>query len=86
MKLKDGYILSEIAGKTVAVPTDGDLDLNTMLALNETGAFLWNRLQNETSEDELVDALLEVYDVDEATARRSVNAFVRKLKENGIIG
>ncbi|MBR3796809.1 MAG: PqqD family protein [Clostridia bacterium] len=86
MKLKDGFILSRIAGKVVAVPTVGDLDLNMMISLNETGAFLWEKLQNDVSEEELVCALLQEYDVDEATARRSVTAFVFKLKENGIIG
>jgi len=85
MKLKGGFVLSEIAGKTVAVPTEDDVDLNTMITLNETGAFLWERLQAETSVDALVDALLSQYDVDEASARRSVEAFVGKLKENGFI-
>ncbi|MBR3929303.1 MAG: PqqD family protein [Clostridia bacterium] len=85
MKLKGGFVLSEIAGKTVAVPTEDDVDLNTMITLNETGAFLWERLQAETSVDALVDALLSEYDVDEASARRSVEAFVGKLKENGFI-
>ena len=85
MKLKDGFVLREIAGQTVVVPTAGDMDLNVMITLNDTGAFLWARLEKETNEEALVSALLNEYDVDEATARRSVNAFVGKLKENGFI-
>lgn len=85
MKLKNGFVLREIAGKTVAVPTAGDVDLNTMITLNGTGAFLWQRLQQETSEEALVKALLAEYDVDEATAHRSVTAFTKKLKENGFL-
>ena len=85
MKLKNGFILSDIAGKTVALPVEGDIDLNTVITLNETGAFLWNILQNETSEDEMVAALLGEYDVDEALARKSVQAFVGKLQKNGLI-
>ena len=85
MKLKGGFVLSEIAGKMVAVPTEDDVDLNTMITLNDTGAFLWEKLQEETSAEALTDALLKEYDVDEATARRSVEAFVGKLKENGLI-
>jgi len=85
MKLKDGFLIREVAGQTVVVPTEGDMDLNMMITLNGTGAFLWEKLQKEVSEDELVSALLEEYDVDEATARRSVAAFVGKLKENGFI-
>lgn len=85
MKLKDGFILSKIAGKVIAVPTEGDLDLNMMISLNETGVFLWEKLQNDVTEEDLVSALLQEYNVDETTACRSVTAFVGKLKENGII-
>ena len=85
MKLKSGFVLSEIAGKHVAVPTEGDLDLNMMITLNETGAFLWAKLQEEVTEEQLVQALLQEYDVTEEKARASVNAFVTKLKENGFL-
>lgn len=85
MKLKDGFILRQVAGQTVALPTEGDIDLNTMITLNETGAFLWERLTQETDEDALVAALLAEYDVDEATARRSVQRFVGKLSDNGFL-
>lgn len=85
MKIKDGFILRQIAGKTVALPTDGDIDLNTMITLNETGAFLWERLTTETDEDALVAALLAEYDVDEDTARGSVQRFVGKLQANGFL-
>jgi hypothetical protein len=58
MKLKDDFILRNIAGQTVALPSGGDLDLNMMITLNETGAFLWERLQQETDEAALVAALV----------------------------
>ena len=68
MKLKDGLILSQVGGQAVVVPVNEDLDLNTMIKLNETGAFLWKLMQAETSEDALVEALLAEYDVDEVYA------------------
>ena len=40
MKLKDGFILREVAGQTVVLPTGGDLHLNMMITLNETAKFL----------------------------------------------
>lgn len=85
MKLKDGFLLREVAGQTVVLPTGGELDLNMMITLNETGKFLWERLQTETDEDALVAALLGEYDVDEEIARKSVGAFVAKLNENGFL-
>ena len=85
MKLKDGFILREVAGQTVVLPVGGDLDMNMMITLNETGAFLWKQLENENDEAGLVAALLAEYDVDEATAKTAVEGFVAKLNENGFL-
>ena len=85
MKLKEGLLLREIAGQQVVVPTGGDLDMNMMICLNETGAFLWKLMEEEVSEVVLTTALLTEYDIDEATAQRAVTNFVAKLKENGFL-
>ena len=85
MKLKEGFLLRTVAGQTVVLPTGDELDLNMMITLNDTGAFLWEHLNEETSEDALVQALLGEYDVDEATARAAVTNFVKKLNDNGVL-
>lgn len=85
MKIKEGFLLRQVAGQMVVLPTGGELDLNMMITLNDTGGFLWERLQAETDEDALVAALLGEYDVDEATARRCVREFVKKLDDNGFL-
>lgn len=82
MKLKDGFLLRKIAGQTVVLPSGGDLDLNMMITLNDTGAFLWEKLRQETDEAALVAALLAEYDVEEARAAAAVEAFLKKLEEN----
>lgn len=85
MKIKDGFLLRKVAGETVVLPVGGELDLNMMITLNDTGTFLWERLRSETDENTLAAALLAEYDVDEATAKKSVAAFVKKLNENGFL-
>lgn len=85
MKLKDGFLLREVAGQNVVLPTGGDLDLNMMITLNETAKFLWVRLQEETDEPALVAALLAEYEVDEKTATECVAAFVAQLKEHDFL-
>ena len=85
MKLKDGFLLRQIAGQNVVLPAGGDLDMNMMITLNDTGAFLWERLQQETDASALVSALLAEYDVDETRAATAVTAFVKKLEENGFL-
>lgn len=86
MKLKEGFLMRKVAGQTVVLPSGDELDLNMMITLNDTGAFLWERLQSETSEDALVAALLAEYEVDGETARKAVQAFVQKLSDNGFLG
>ncbi len=85
MKLKSGFILREVAGTCVVVPTGAELDFNGMITLNETGKTLWTCLENETDENALTAALLAEYDTDEATARAGVTAFLGKLRKHGFI-
>ena len=85
MRIKNGYIIREVAGQTVVLPTGDDLDLNIMITLNGTGAFIWNQLKNETDEAAIVKAMLEEYDVDEARAAQAVANFVQNLRENGFL-
>ena len=81
-KLKEGFILRNIAGENIIIPSGDDLDLNMMITVNETGAFLWEHLNRGAEEDELVAAILEEYDTDEEHARASVKKFIATLEEN----
>ena len=85
MKLKEGFILRDVAGQTVVLPTGDELNLNMMITLNETGKFLWEQLEQEATEEALVAALLAEYDVDENTAKAAVAGFVGKLNEHGFL-
>ncbi len=85
MKIKDGYVLKEVAGNTIVVNVGGALDFNGMITLNETGKTLWKVLQEGTDSDGLVEALLREFEVDRQTATADVNVFVNKLKEAGIV-
>ena len=85
MKIKEGYILRQVAGENIVIPAGEDLDLNLMISLNDTGSFLWKRLETGAGEEELVRALLEEYEVEEPRARASVEAFLARLREHGCL-
>lgn len=86
MKIKDGYILDTIAGQQVAIALDmADDQFVGMVKLNEVGAFLWQKLQQEVTEDELVMFVTEQYEVDDAKARTDIQKFTTVLKEKGIL-
>lgn len=85
LKLKDGFIMREIGGDTMVLPSGDELDLNMMITLNDTGKFLWVRLQEGITMEALVEAVLKEYDVEEAEAKLQIEKFVGKLNENGFL-
>ncbi len=86
MKIKEGFILREVAGNYIVVAVGNAVKaFNGVINLNETGAFLWKILEQGASEEQLKTALLGEYDVDEDTAKADVTAFVEKLKEKGLL-
>lgn len=86
MRIVSGFILREIVGETVAIPSgDSAHRLSGLVALNESGKFLFELLQAEQTEENLVHALTESYDVDVATARQDVADFLSLLRENDLL-
>ncbi len=86
MKIKDGYILREVAGNTIVVPVgDAVMDFNGMINLNETGAFLWKLLENDVQPKFLLEELMKEYDVDEAEAKEAITEVVNKLYSVGVL-
>lgn len=82
MKIKEGYILKEVAGNFIVVAVgEAALDFNGVITLNETGAFLWDKMGSDITEQGLVDIMMSEYDIDENTAKTDVLAFTQKLKE-----
>ena len=51
MKIKDGFALRNFADKWIAVSiNDNTHENNLFITLNNSGAFVWNLLQNETQQ------------------------------------
>ncbi len=87
MKIKSGFILRDVAGKTFVVAT-GELSksFKGMITLNETGKFIWNLLANDTTKEEIVDKMLEVYEgVERSIVENDVEIFVEKLVRDNIL-
>lgn len=87
MKIKEGFILKEIAGSFVVVPVGDDLvDFTLMITTNETGAFLWDCLSEDRSEQQLASLLKAEYEgADDAQLAADVAEFVALLKENNVV-
>lgn len=86
MKRSSDLLLRNIGGQNVLVPLGAKIsELNGIIILNEMGRFIWEYLAENRSVDELVDAILNHFDVQPTRARSDVQVFVAKVtKWNGI--
>ncbi len=86
MKIKENFMLRKVADCYVVVPIGPAVaDFNGMINLNEAGAFLWQLLEDDTTEDAVVSAMLEHYEVDEEVARNDVKRFVAQLSDADLL-
>ena len=86
MIIKDNFILREIAGSYVVVPVgDLSLDFSGVITLNETGAFLFERLQKGAEREELLQALLEEYNVTPEKAAADLDIFLKKVSDADVL-
>ena len=86
MKLKGEFILREIAGDVILVPVGRTaLAFNGIITLNQTGIEIWKGLQANKSREQLLDALLEQFDVPAEQAAKDLDAFLAHLLENDLI-
>lgn len=86
MKLKEDLMLRDICGDKIIVPMGERLmEFNGMMKLNDTGAFIWSCLQEETTKEELIEKILEQYNTTPEVATEAVEAFIQTLSENNLL-
>lgn len=87
MQIKSDFTIQKVGNSYVAVAVGKtSKTFHSMIKLNETGAFLWNKLaERDMTEEELIEALLGEYDVDRETAERDVHTIVENLAAHGIL-
>lgn len=86
MRVDSGFVLREIAGDYVIIPTGKIvLTFNGLITVNEVGVSIWNMLQKEVTFEEIVKGILDEYEVEESVARQDVEEFLKRLEENRIL-
>lgn len=86
MKIKKELVKREVAGDTILVPVGKTVyDSNGLFILNELGSFLWDRLADAGSEEELLQAVLDEYEVTAEVAAKDIRVFLDKLRTMGIL-
>ena len=86
MKLKMDFILRDIVWETVLVPiNESTSSFNGLITVNELGKFIWENIESSNDEDELLQRILDEYEVDKDVAKADLDEFLGKLKAVDII-
>lgn len=87
MKIKEGFILRSICGEYVVVGEGlTQVNFNKMLSLNETAAYLWKEAQGkEFTKEDLVQFLLDKYEVSPEQAASDVDKLVTIWIQEGVV-
>lgn len=86
MKIKDGFVLREIAGEDIVVPIGNNIaDFNGVIRLNKSAAFLWRALEEDITKNDLIKSLIQEYQIDKNLAIKDVEEFINILQENKAI-
>lgn len=87
MKIKKGFELRDVCGEQVIMAHGKEnIDFSKIISLNETAAYLWNKVVGrEFDEQQMVELLTEAYEVEEGVARADVKKLLAQWKENGLL-
>lgn len=85
-KIKKGFMLREVSGSYIVVPVGkASLEFKGLITLNHTSAFMWQLLLEGKTEAELVEALLNEYEVSYEVAKTDCENFIKKLVDGGLV-
>lgn len=71
MKIKPGFNIRQMCGENIIVGEgEQNIDFSSIVSLNESAAYLWQKLQplDSFTVDDMVRLIMDEYEVDEATA------------------
>jgi len=87
MRIKEGFELRNICGENIVVAHGlKNIDFTKLITLNESAALAWNAVKDKDFElQDIVRALLDEYEVDEATATADAETLVAQWKEAGLV-
>lgn len=86
MKIKKGFVLRNVVDEFIVMPTgDNIAKFEGAAVLNDVSAFIFKQMENSVSREDLLAAILNEYDVDEATAATDLDALLEQFESMNIL-
>jgi ornithine carbamoyltransferase len=77
----DTVFAQEVDGEMVLL----DMESENYFGLDEVGTSIWQAMQEYETLQEVLNAMLEQYDVEEEVLEKDLSDFVEKLVESGLV-
>ncbi len=86
MKLKNKYVLRTVADKTVAIAVENEGEQTEgVITLNETGAFIFSKLNEGMEESQICECFFDEYDVTKEEAKKAIDSFMDHLRASNLL-
>lgn len=86
MRLKCDFEVMDINDEKIAVPVgDHASEFHGVIKLNDTGAFILGLLKQETSEDDIVKAMMSRYDACKEEIEKDTKQCIAEFAKVGLI-
>lgn len=86
MKIKEGYVLREVAGQAVVIAVgEASKKFHGMINLNESGKRIWEGVEEGKEKEEIAKTLTKEYEVEYEKALHDTEKMIEKMKDVGVI-
>ena len=80
-KMKSKYVVRAVGNELILVPLTGNVaQMNELFTMNETGKFIWENIDENTTLADLENLMTEAFQIDDETARKDIATFIKKLE------
>lgn len=80
-KLKSRFVARNVGNELILVPLTANVaQMNELFTLNETGKFIWENINENSTILDVENSMIETFDIDSATAKRDIELFLNKLE------
>lgn len=86
MKIKEGFVLRDVAGETVVIAVgEASKSFQGMIGLNQTGRDIWQGVSEGLTEAEIAARLAEQYKISPEKAREDTGKLLGQMREAGML-
>jgi len=81
-KIRSSFVTREVGTELILVPLSENVSqMNELFTMNETGKFIWENINDDTTLEELTEKLVENFEVSQDIARKDIVEFLKKMSE-----